>query len=90
MPEFRIHYADGSVVKGSTRKDWRAAPDDGVQVVALMEPYPDGRRPWAGVDDRQLWTGDDVYNLFDWGRKRGSLIPAADYLAIWERAAYGD
>lgn len=95
MSEWRIYYGDGSVVSGTSEDEWRAAPDDGVQVVALMEPYPDlpdgqPQRPWIGVDDRQLWTGTSEYDPFDWGVKYGSSVPDAEYFAIWERAAYGD
>ena len=81
-----IYYGSGQRVIGESADDWRAAPDDDVQVVVLCEPYPDGRRPWHGVDDRQLWTGDDVYDPFGWGAKTGRLLPWDDYLTIWERA----
>ena len=86
MTPWAIYYADGSRVIGTTAEDWLSAPDDGVQVVVLYEPYPDGRRPWRGVDDRQLWTGDDVYDPFRWGLKYGLLIDRADYDAIWDQA----
>lgn len=81
-----IYYADGSRVTGDTAEEWRRAPEAGVQVVVLYEPYPDGRCPWRGVDDRQLWTGDDEYSLFGWGPKYGTLIDRSVYDAIWERA----
>ena len=82
-----IYYADGSRAVGRSAEEWRAAPSDGVQVVVLYEPYPDGRRPWCGVDDRQLWTGDDWYDPFGYGEaKAGSLMDRAEYDAIWERA----
>lgn len=63
---WRIHYPD-RVVEGSTRAEWEAAPDEGVQVVVVLEPYPDHpdgepHRPVAGVDDRQVWTGVDPYD----------------------------
>lgn len=90
MSEWRVYYADGSVVRGTTAAEWRAAPDDAVQVVALMEPYPDGSRPWAGVEDRRLWTGTDEFDPFGWGVKRGSLLPDEKYFIIWEEAAHGD
>jgi hypothetical protein len=86
VTEFRIYYGDGSVVRGRAPDDWARAPVDDVQVVVLMEPYPDGRRPWAGVDDRQLWTGEDRYNPFGWGPKFGRWMERAAYDAIWERA----
>jgi len=88
MPEWRIYYADGSVVRGRTTDAWRAAPDEGVQVVVLMAPGD--RRPWRGVEDRHLWTGTDDYDPFGWGRKTGSLIADAAYQAIWERACGDD
>jgi len=86
--KFRIYYSDGSVVQGGTRADWVAAPDTGVQVVVLMEPYPDGRKPWGGaLPDRQIWTGDDTYRLFkSYPPKEGELIADKDYERIWKRA----
>ena len=90
MTEFRVWYADGSLYRGYTRRNWRAMPDDGVQVVTLQAPYPDGRRPWVGVEDRQIWTGDETYNLYGWGEKRGSLIADEDYAALWWQAFYGE
>jgi hypothetical protein len=86
VTERRIYYGDGTVAVVRTREAYAAAPDHGVQVMAEMRPYPDGRRPWRGVDDRMLWTGEDVYDPFGWGAKLGSLIPDAEYFAIWERA----
>ena len=86
MAPWAIYYADGSCVTGTTADDWRLAPDDGVQVVVLYEPYPDGRRPWRGVDDRQLWTGDDEYDPFGWEPKYGTLIDRSEYDTIWGRA----
>lgn len=93
-PAWRIHYADGSVVQGRTRKEWRAAPDTGVQVVELDAPYPDRDgmpvRPWVGVEDRQIWTGDDEYELKPgWGVKQGSLLSDDEYERIWKRAFWG-
>lgn len=88
MMRFRIYYADGSVVEGSNAADWRAAPDDGVQVVARF-PMQDGLG-WScrgvPVRDRDLWTGEDTYSLNGWGQKYGSLIGTDAYFAIWERA----
>lgn len=81
---WRIYYAD-MVVEGATAEEWLAAPDDGVQVVVLFESTD--YRGWKGVSgDRQLWTGDDEFDPFGFGVKRGLLIPDDDYLAIWERA----
>ena len=75
-------------MRGVTASAWRSAPQQNVQVVVLMEPYPKGDdfRPWRGVDDRQIWTGDDVYDPFNWGPKYGKLISRRRYDAIWERA----
>ena len=80
-----IYYRE-SIHTGETLEDWLSAPDQGVQAVVVYAPYPDGRRPWAGVDDRQLWTGDDEFSINGWPEKRGLLIPDAEYFAIWERA----
>jgi hypothetical protein len=47
-------------------------------------------RPWAGVNDRQLWTGDDSYDPFGYGHpKRGKLIDRTDYERIADLAFYG-
>jgi len=89
---WRIYYSDGSVVRGRTRADWVAAPDEGVQVVLLMEPYPDrpfdGWTPWAGArPDRQIWTGDDWYAPYkSYPPKEGELISSEEYERIWRRA----
>lgn len=87
--EWYIFYEDELVVWGRHGFDWLNAPSEGVQYVVLMEPYPDGRRPWRGVDDRQIWTGDDEYDPFGWGVKYGSLIDDAIYYGMWDRVAYG-
>lgn len=89
MSEWRIYYGDGSVVTGTTEPEWTAAPAEDVQVVVLMEPYPHNFRPWRGVSDRQIWTGDDTYDPFGWGVKHGKLISRRRYDAIWKRA-FGD
>lgn len=85
---WRIYYADGSRVEGVTAQDWRAAPDDGVQAVVRF-PRQEGRS-WSCrgrvVQDRDLWTGESVYDPFGWGGKRGSLIDTDAYFAIWDRA----
>lgn len=85
---WRIYYADGSTVEVRDCAEWRAAPDDGVQVVVLLGPVETPRWCYSGgpVRDRRLWTGEDVYDPFGWGVKHGSLIGDAAYLAIWERA----
>ena len=84
---WRIYYAD-HVVEGTTAEQWRAAPDDGVQVVVRFEPVDTPRWHWSGgpVRDRQLWTGADTYDPFGWGKKRGRLIEDAAYHEIWEKA----
>lgn len=85
---WRIYYADDSMVEGETEADWLAAPDDGVQVVARF-PMQDGLG-WSCrgvvVRDRDLWTGEDEYDPFGWGGKRGTLIDTDAYFSIWERA----
>ena len=81
-----VYYASGARVIGHDAAAWRDAPDDGVQVVVLYAPCPTGRRPWRGVDDRQLWTGEDVYDPFGYGAKRGAWMDRAAYDLIWERA----
>lgn len=87
MAVWAIYYASGGRVIGRDAEAWRDAPADGVQVVVLYAPYPDGRRPWRGVSDRQLWTGEDWYDPFNFGDvKAGRLIDRATYDAIWERA----
>lgn len=86
LTRWSIYYAD-AVVSGDAPAEWHAAPAEGVQVVVLWETPT--RFPWRGVTDRQLWTGTDEYDPFGFGVKRGSLIPDAEYQAIWDRAAYG-
>jgi hypothetical protein len=87
-----IWYADGSVGTGRTQEEWRAAPADGVQAVARFPRREPVRWSCSGgaVMDRDLWTGEDVYDPFGWGEKRGSLMRWADYEEIWERACGGD
>ena len=83
-PAWRLYYA-GRRIDGRGARAWRAAPDEGVQVVVLFEPtWP---QPFAGAPaDRRLLTGLELYDPFGWGAKRGSLIADAHYFAIWERA----
>jgi hypothetical protein len=92
MP-FRIYYADGSVAEGSNRNNWRNASSTGVQVV-IRWPRENGTR-WFYTDangknhaisDRDMWTGEDVYDPFGWGIKLGSLLPDEQYQSIWNRA----
>lgn len=93
LTEWRIYYGDGSVRCGRTAEAWEAAPDTGVQVLVSMEPGASGwtYRADGGasvlVRDRQLWTGEDEYELAPgWGAKTGSLILDAEYWTIWKRA----
>ena len=87
-----IYYGSGAVVSGRTRAEWERAPDTDVQVEALWKPPPlvNGVpfRPWKGVDDRQLRTGEDVYVRYGLP-KFGKLMNATAYERIWRRAAYG-
>ena len=40
MHRFEIVYADGEIVAGSSQRQWRDAPDDGIQFVIIE--YEDG------------------------------------------------
>jgi len=84
-PAWRIYYADGSRVDGAGAAAWRRAPAEGVQVVVIFEPVQVQRFSHWPKDRRGL-TGDDAYDPFGWGGKRGSLIDDGAYRAIWERA----
>jgi hypothetical protein len=84
-----IFYADRTV-RGSTQQEWKDAPDEGVQVVVEYTAPALHERRWTGVDDRKLWTGEDDYDPFGWGAKRGTLIGGKEYMHIWDRAAHGD
>ncbi len=89
--DWKIYYADGSVVSGFTQHEWPAAPDVGVQVVVLMEPGSSGwtysqRGLNIVVTDRQLWTGQDEYDPFGWGVKYGAWLTDMDYFNLWNRA----
>ncbi len=91
MSRWRIYYGAAAVVSGTTKRQWRAAPDDGVQVVVLMAPPAVGNRRWhapgiGSITDRQLWTGTGTYDPFGWGEKAGSWVPRREYDMIWERA----
>lgn len=98
MARFRIYYRDPlQTWQGSTFDEWVAAPDDGVQVVAVLEPpptpLPDRFKTGyvhCGLKDVALYTGVDEYDPLGFGvPKRGRLIPDDEYAAIWARA-YGD
>jgi len=92
--KWSIFYSD-RVLHGDSWYDWiLGTPDRDVQVVVLWEPPPLRNgvpyRPWAGVDDRQLWTGLDHYDPFGYRwRKHGRLLVDEDYHRIWKVAAYG-
>lgn len=80
---FSVYYPDGRL-DGRTEDDWLSMPDDGVQIVVRWEPTD--YRGWEGISgDREVWTGVDVYDPFDWGPKTGTLLSDDDYLAIWEQ-----
>lgn len=92
---WRIYYTD-NVVSGETMSDWINAPADDVQVVvsfprtqSLRWSYQRGKES-VPVSDRDLWTGEDVYDPFGWGEKFGREIAWDDYIAIWERACGDD
>jgi hypothetical protein len=94
MAGWSIYYGSGAVVSGRSRSAWVRAPDEDVQVVVLWEepPIVNGYpfRPWTGVSDRQLWTGEDTYDPFDYGHpKRGKLMDRDEYERIARRAFYG-
>lgn len=83
-----IYYGDGETVSGEGAAAWASAPSENVQVVVLWEPPHWSERPWAGVDDRKIWTGEDVYDPFGWGPKHGKQIDDAEYAMIAHRAFY--
>lgn len=97
---WRIYYAGPPfVIEGRTQHHWLAAPAAGVQVVVVLSPPPDPRpdRHVTGYVEcsrtrpgRTFYTGVDEYDPLGYGAvKRGTLLPDAEYRAIWERA-YGD
>lgn len=93
---FRIYYADGTVFDGEGIEEWASAPENGVQVVALMSsrpsswplPYPkETGFVFSGRTDRTFFTGVDEYDPLNSGVKKfGTLLSDAEYTAIWERA----
>ncbi len=93
---WKIYYED-LVVSGSTRKQWIEAPNDGVQVVVVMQPptppYPDRVKTgfcFCGKADRTFYTGVSQYDPLGYDHKKsGLLLPDDEYLKVWERA-YGD
>lgn len=96
---WRIYYGDGTRADGANKADWQVAPASGVQVVCVLDtaptPLPD--RFETGFVHCQLlrpgrayYTGVDEYDPLGYGvAKAGSLIAAAAYLEIWDRA-YAD
>lgn len=96
---FKIYYTDGSVVEGSSKQNWLAAPDTGVQVVAVLQSPPTSENlpdrlktgyVHCGRKDRMLFTGVDWFDPLNFGHlKEGELMSDEDYFAIWDRA-YGD
>jgi len=93
---WRIYYGNGKIVRGSSEAEWLAAPSDDVQVVVLMDGKPHG---WSykndkgentPVLDRDLWTGEDSYDPFGWGAKKGALLSDVAYFKIWNRACGDD
>jgi len=85
-------FYEGGRVFGETEEDWKFAREDGVQAIVLYETPLSLRWSCEGqvVRDRQLWTGEDTYDPFGWGLKRGSLISDVAYWRIWKEAALGD
>lgn len=73
------------VIEGEVQADWDAAPDDGVQGVVRFDGHgnstarPDGSR----VDDRSIWTGDENYDPFGWGPKRGAWVDDDEYWRLF-------
>jgi len=93
MNKWRIYYADGSIVEGTTEEEWVAAPDEGVQAIVSFAPPFNNRWSYKGADglnhsvqDRNIWTGEDIYDPLGFGIKTGSLISTNDYFIIWSRA----
>lgn len=94
--DWRIDYKD-QIITGSSRDAWIRAPDEGVQVVTVMQkpsfPYPN-RRVTGYVhcirEGRTLYTGVDKYDPLDYGHvKFGSLLSDNEYSKVWDRA-YGN
>ena len=98
MPNWRIYYPDDIVVEGQSSADWRAAPNDRVQVICVLEPAPmpfPSRHETGFVacqflkPDRAYYTGVDEYDSLGYGVvKTGSLLSDQNYFEIWDRA-YG-
>lgn len=88
MIPWTIWYSDGSRVDGITEQDWNNAPSEDVQIIVIHAPYPDvnGRpfRPWQGVSDRMILTGEDHYYLNTWAVKNGKWMTDEAYTELWE------
>lgn len=79
-----MYYEDGVMMRGASQLDWDAMPRHGVQYLVLMEPV--AVQKWRlAKNDRQMWTGEDVYSLYGWSVKYGSLIDDDIYFAMYER-----
>jgi len=92
---WRIYYKD-AVISGSSKQEWVEAPDEGVQVVVMLEPpsrpYPDRRSTgfvFSGRTDYTFYTGVDQFDPLGYGVKTGAWLSDEDYARVWERA-YGD
>lgn len=73
--KFAIFYADGSVYEGVGKKDWLAAPSDGVQAVVMEDPYVS--RVVVGDSDFYAWIDG----------KAGGTVNNTDDLGAWLRAS---
>ena len=73
---------------GETKEEWEKAPSTDVQAIARWPRQEAIRWTCDGkvVTDRDLWTGLDMYNPFDWGVKFGRLIDRDLYDSCWRRA----
>lgn len=72
---FKIYYADGFVLQGTSVQEWDVAPD-GVQVVVY---YTDAGPSLAHGVDRYRFPGSDV-------TKNGQLMATRRYEALVKRA----
>lgn len=93
---FEVHYADGTILQGTTLKDWQAMPDEGVLVV--VEVYD---RTYKGKYTCRRHAGRDYYWMLDNGEigahaakyipanahiKRGQQVDDATWMRIYNRA----
>lgn len=75
---WRIYYADGSTVDGSTADEWKATPEQEVQAVLAFHEEPWGATAMHGHD--RYWLPGYHY----WPRY-GSTIDEATLEAILDR-----